>query len=398
MNRRGQSSSRISPLVQFDDASLIRNPLRTLAKAALIVLVALIVGTIVPGIIAYRAGVFYQATMVTRLPADARKQLAEFDARRDSLRKQIAEMDRTLEGAVYAKPEDIASLLTQRSQYVKELETTKPAIHVMPFYLNTIMFLWTAGYTTLGWLIFLAAPRRTSTATLSRRSIAKIVATAACVYTAYNWPVWMRNFILSNEGRLIYSFANYDIAPASFWCQEATTLLFALLVAVVWSQWIAFLEERRAELSVANQDPHEYALDHKVVEGLSLTFLHWQIASTLLGVTFFHFSAVFWDHILRKGDLRYVVPAVTIHICWLASWILVTLPLLLTWYWWQSIRLRAICDAAREAERKKAEYDGLEALKKTLAEIQPIGVWNLAASGIIAVVSFVLPVAQAILK
>src|SRR5260370_23511631 len=47
---------------------------------------------------------------------------------------------------------------------------------------------WNTLYAMLGWLIFLAAPRRTTPTTLSRRSIAKIVATAACLYAAYNWP------------------------------------------------------------------------------------------------------------------------------------------------------------------------------------------------------------------
>jgi hypothetical protein len=396
--RHDQSSSRVNPLVHFDDASLVRDPLRTLAKAGIIALLAIVVGTIVPGLIAHRAGVFYQETMLARLPPDARTQLAEFSARKDTLRKQIAEIDRLLDSPLHAKPDDIAPLLTQRSEYQRAFDSATPPIHLMPFFLNPIMFVWSAAYTTLGWLIFLAAPRRTKPKEPSRKTLPKVIIAAFGVYAAYNWPVWMRNFVLTNEGRRVYSFANIDIAPASFWCQELTSILFAVLLAVVWYQWTSFLQERRAELSFVDKSPSDHALDHKAVEGLSLTFLHWQIASILLAVTFLYFSAVFWDLILRRGDLRYAVPAVTIHVCWLVSWIFVTLPLLLTWYSWQSMRLRALCEAAQAVDGKDEGNARLKALKDTLSEIQPIGMWNLAASGTIAVVSFILPIAQAILK
>ena len=156
----------------------------------------------------------------------------------------------------------------------------------------------------------------------------------------------MRNFVLTDEGRKVYSFANRDINWPSFYMQEINTIIYYALLGLIWAQWLVFLEKRRSvPAAERNQGPAENAITPSTIRRLSYTFIHWQAASVLLAIAFLFFTHSYWQLVFRDHDLRYIIPAFTIHVLWGITWCLISMPLLLTWLAWQSDRLDAIAAA-----------------------------------------------------
>jgi hypothetical protein len=71
------------------------------------------------------------------------------------------------------------------------------------------------------------------------------------------------------------------------------------------------------------------------------------------------------------------------------------MPLLYTWYSWNMLRLRAV---SQIAARATTNPEGARLSLDALGVLHPIGFWNAAATGAVAVVSLVVPVIQAFIK
>lgn len=251
------------------------------------------------------------------------------------------------------------------------------------------MLIWAIQYILLGWLVVFLNPVSINPFKNRKQGIQILLITAG-LYIAYQSPVWMRNFVLADEGRKVYSFANRDVSRRSFYTQEINTILYCVLLAAIWVQWSAFLERRRRVLAEeASQDPIEAVINAASIRRLSFTFLHWQATSVLLGIAFIFFTRGFWELVFTEGDHRYIVPALSIHVIWGITWCLVSLPLLITWFAWQSHRLQAI--EALESNPPTAK-DTVEIKLKCLNEAKPVDFWNVAASGVVAVGSFLWPI------
>ncbi len=218
----------------------------------------------------------------------------------------------------------------------------------------------------------------------------KIVFAVIAIYPIYQGPVWLRNFVLSNEQRRVYSFANWDICHASFWMQEVNTLIWLLLIIFLWQRWLSMYKHRTRELAREVDAPP----DMKSLTRLSDTFLHWQISSVILAMGFMVFTGVFWDLVIGNRDRRYLIPAIVVHLIWALSWMLATMPLFATWQDFSRKKMHAMLAKSQGEVEGKDFVTDTEALEK----LSPVALWNGFGSAVTALLSFVFPIIHALIK
>jgi len=374
----------------FENLNLLK-PYSLILKVFIISFISIMVGVVLPGFIASKSGVFYESTMIGLLPKDAIQKLNAYNAEQAKSMLLIKHIDDSMLKNQNATGSDLATIeyLTKRN------ENLSPPIKIMPFYLNPIMLVWGAMYASLCWLIFIFSPLKNKMR-LFLGSLSSIIIISALIYLSYNWTVWMRNFVLTNENRIVYSFANYDISSSSFYMQELNTYIFAILLAIVWTKWIAYSKYCINEaLNSTTEKFQTSAIDNLKLEKLSKTYIHWQFSSIVLALGFIQFTSSFWDLIIRKNDHRYLIAGLTIHSLWGLSWLIISLPLILRWYNWNNIKARAInelySEHANDENKLKLKLD-------TIQTLNPFGFWNITTSSVIALISFLLPIFQAFFK
>ena len=378
-----------------------KTPLWFVARAGGVILFAILFGLIMPGLIAYYNGVFYDRNVEDKIQQiegleDVARNIENFKKQNAAIQDSINKLDEHLL-RISANPleqQNLSEVLELRKFLAAELKSRKAPVAASGFYLSNTMILWSALYLCLGWLVFVVPPpvkaRRGAEFAL------KFLGLFVGVVLFYRFPIWMRNFLFYKEGRVYYGSANYDVDAWGFFAQECLGLMVAILLTTLWLKWSIYYTELRDELNAEEvRSPLEDAFDYRKIERLSTTFMHWQVNSIILAVGFIWYTYFFWDIILRTGDQRYVVNALIIHILWFVSWILMSLPLIIVWYKWQEVKTQALSEVVNSPP---AHGDDLEAIVQALRDLQPIGYWNLAASSVGVVFSLVYPVLQAVLK
>jgi hypothetical protein len=367
------------------------SPIKITAWGILIVFISLLWTLVIPGVVAYAGGVFYREEMLDRLPPIAKTKLDSFTSQQNTRRQKIESIDTMIESSARAGSSTEQSSLWQlRDRLQKEYESAVPPVSAIPFYLNPQMLLWPAIYICLGWLLFLLKPPLPDGASRPQHYI-KVLILGFSIYVLYEWPLWMRNIVLSSEGRTVFAYPNIDIHPASFVTQELVIIGFCFLLAALWYQWANSLRYRIAKLKVPAGNALKAALDPKRLEHFSESFVHWQICSITLALGFLFFTNFFWTLVARYNDQRYFLSALTAHLLWGISWIFISLPLIVTWRDWERTRMRALAALVSDAHVTKEKY---EATKEVLAEMRPLNRISVSISGIGALVSFVLPFLQ----
>jgi hypothetical protein len=76
--------------------SIKRSPLSIVLSLFLIVTSAIVIGGILPGIVAYRAGVFTEEMMRSILPDDAKSEMTKFKDAQVELRAKVTRIDEAL--------------------------------------------------------------------------------------------------------------------------------------------------------------------------------------------------------------------------------------------------------------------------------------------------------------
>ncbi|WP_448698158.1 hypothetical protein ACFGVR_15160 [Mucilaginibacter sp. AW1-3] len=369
----------------------LKNAKTTLLKAVLVVVIALLFGLIIPGIVAAGGGVFYESTLIGHMPVKAQRSFRAGQATEALLKAKLNEIDSALKKST--SPGMLSTLVKDESAIRSELKTSHTAVVPAPFYLNPIMLVWVAQYTSLGWLLLILIPIKNRIIQY-RKDVLQFVVFVVLIYAVYEWTVWMRNFVLGDENRFVYSFANYDICAASFVMQEINTLIFAILLALVWMAWLHYVKECRDE-KPDSAHVAEGLTDPQSHDRLLRTYIHWQACSIGLALGFINFTSGFWTIIIRQHDHRYLVAALTIHSIWGLTWLIITLPLLIRWYRWTLTKSAAVrslwLEEPMEIEVRKFR---LELIKET----NPFSVFSLSTSGIISLISFFLPILQAFFK
>ena len=211
----------------------------------------------------------------------------------------------------------------------------------------------------------------------------------ATIVVLYRWPTWWRNTPFGQGGRVYYGNTNIDVNPVGFVVQESLGFVVALLVAVVWLKWSAYYRQIKTQISsMSNENPIGEALKPENSEELSHMFFHWQVASVLLTLAFLWYTVFFRQMVISVGDSRYLPHAIIVHSMWVITWVIISLPVLITSYQWHNMHARAMVALAK-ADLPK-EYDP-DRLAGTLDKLQPISSWNVAASGVAVATSFLVP-------
>ena len=181
--------------------------------------------------------------------------------------------------------------------------------------------------------------------------------------------------------------------------QELMYFVNNWLVATLWWQWIENYGLRKNELKDEAECSSEAqivaAFDPRMIDRLSMTYLHWQVTSVFLAGAFLMFSKTYWDFVIVLGDLRYIPHVVLVHSVWAISWTIISLPLLATWYMWKTSRDEVV---SRIATDRSIDVKVSEVMLKAAAELQPVGPLNIVATSLVAIISFVLPFFQALVK
>lgn len=348
---------------------------------------------IFPALVAAAGNVFYASSMSARLHAAEQARVGQFNRVQAARRKTVERLDGVINDELTkAQQEPRTLMLFQvRDQVAKDLASATPPIAVIPFYLSQQMLLWPAIYTCLCWIAIVLKPSRDLgfwRVIRSRKTIELGVAT----YLFYEWPLWLRNFTLSNEQRVIFAYSNHDIHWGSFIAQEIIVCGFCVLLAVIWRQWFAYL------LRVRHDDPAEQDTEAHFAVITSSTaaasfanvFFEWAACSALLALGFVGFTAFFWDLVAKLHDQRYLLSAILAHVLWGITWIVLTLPLINEWRLWNRCRTYALQAVASMGNSEEA------CRKATLIkDIQPVAPTTLTVANVISIVSFVSPIVHA---
>lgn len=359
-----------------------------LRRFVYVLLFALGFGILLPGATSFLAGMFYNEDVRDHLPEDAKTRLIAYETEKASLTMRLQGIDTELSKQIGADSlSRVDPYLKLRAYYANELSTSKPPILLVGYYLSRLMLFWPVFYLSIGLLAVVFPPERQGWVRI--RQHWKTATLAFLVFLPiYRFPTWLRNFFTGDRERIVYADANYDISKLCFYTQEFMSIINCMLIVVVWVQWLSHYEDRKRQLRDLEPDEPMHALHPRMIDLVSKTFFHWQVASALLGFGFLWYTQFFWHYVVNVGDSRYLLHALVIHATWAFTWVLISLPLATTLSHWQKARSSLIFHLLSLEGRDVAQAGNvLEAIR----ESHPIGSWNMAVSGVAAIVSFSLP-------
>jgi len=370
-------------------------PPEILSRAFLVVIVGLIVGFLLPGFVYHKGDVFYHEDVEKYLPAEPLNKLNEYKALQDKRQHKIEQLSNYLVDLPenVGDKEQVGNTLELLEHLKKTQNIDKPPIKAIGYYFSRIMFLWPSIYICLGILIYVIPPLSINSKK-TFKDIINIFLIFIIIVPLHRWPTWCRNYFFysESEGRVIFAYANLDIFPFGFYLQEGMALVICLLLAIIWSQWLNYFLQCRNELDTLCKNACKEIFDPIHTLRISKRFYHWQATSVILCLGFIWYTQFFWYNEVIVSDQRYIVHAIVVHAFWGVTWLIVSLPLMITWYNWHVIRNKAISifgeQASPESERK------LMALK----DLKPIGSLNITASSFLALLSFFYPVVKSLIK
>jgi hypothetical protein len=244
------------------------------------------------------------------------------------------------------------------------------------------MFAWPALYACMGILICLFAPGA------GLRFIPKLhLPLFFGTLLLYRFPTWVRNIpSLQRLDRESYSAGNFDISPMSFFVQEGQALLVCVLLVVFSSLWAAFWPRWRAACRalIAQHRDDEFATAYADL------FIYWQVCSLLLAGAFVPYTIFFWNEVIDFGDKRYILHAIIMHGLWGVSWILISLPVLWTQY---------VCSVEPALQPSPTvPLPSAEPAEASRDYSLRFGNWNVIASIIGSIFTFIFPLLKELIK
>lgn len=374
------------------------SPAKAIVPMLWIHILAIVLTLLMPGFVAKLGHVFYEEETIERLPAAAKQKHGEFLKKQDRLRSRVDQLERQIDRLLAASVIDarIPSLIETKRKVSDELRSLVPVVRPIPFYLNPQMLVWPAVYTCLGWLVFVFRPPRSKSfrAALGDRRTWWPIALA---YVIYQWPLWFRNFLMTDEKRVIYAYPNDDVHLASLIVQEFVIFGFFILLGVLWRQWMDFYDRRHrrlehvSRLNKTSKDIAGRVLSRSMQGRVSSTFMHWIVASVILGLGFLPFTSFYWHVVSGINDSRYTLPAIVAHMLWGITWVILSLPLIETWQLWNRDRMDAISAMVTEDIEPAQE---MAATLRLLSEAKPIAPGSVIAANVAAILSLLAPFLQ----
>jgi len=367
-------------------------PIRMIARGAVVFVLAIFITAIIPGGVAWIGGVFYKSGLIEHLPADIRLRYQNYEAEKNRLTTLSKSIDARLLNSTIEGSNVIHDLINAKEKIDARLSymEQKAPIVLVPFYPQP--FLFTGPYTALGLLLLVFSSGAPTTT--HGRGIVAYAGLGGLIYVIYQIPLWIRNFVTTNEGRVIFAFPNADIYFGSFVTQEIVIFLFSCLLAACWYLWADVGHQARK--AAAELEQKDSIFEIEIAEMVSDTFYLWVWHSLILALGFFFLTWFYWDAVHRYNDDRYLASAIIAHTLWGVSWILLSMRLFWIWRSWNRVRLRAIAELANAVESGASAR--CDSTLKLLAEAQPISHIQASIGWLGAAVSFVAPFVQAFFK
>jgi hypothetical protein len=369
-----------------------RTPVEIVHELAAIAAIAILLGVILPGGVAYKARVFDRKSLLSRVKSvrpEAAALLSKGENSREQAREALAALDSQIKSGGVNSASNLSLL---RQAYVQEIAKPLP-ISVQPFNSSLIVYFWAMMYFGLGSAIFVIGP---SDGYARREGINRSVCLLALGIFAFSvGPLLIRTLAFAGpaSGRTVYAWSNPDLSLASFCVQIFNFAVFSFCLAIIWSHWSSFAESHHAFVKEESGDTS--GLSISLVHDLSRMLYRWQITFASVSSGFVVYTAIFWNQIVRNQDWRFGCEAIVAHVFWLVTIAITATPVVTTWRAWNQQKVNAIIALLNE---EKAPSADLEARIAAIRNIQPITGWNLTASVAAVATSLVGPLLQTLIK
>jgi hypothetical protein len=272
------------------------------------------------------------------------------------------------------------------------------------------------------------------------------------LFVDFNWATWARNSILQqSSGRTIFAYTNVDVDPWSFVLQDLRIFVLMLLIATLWMQRSALAETTRIQcrwqhdarsparsghvagvrtrlnldrfgtawsracadvahlfsiwtpddsIGTASRGHEKSQLDGNPADAatafvgsalrLANVFSRWQLESLILGLGFLPWTAYYWYVCIVRLDYRFTPSAMMMHLIWLGTWALLSVPLWIVWHVWLRDRHELL---AQTCGPPKSEPGGAthEQLLKIAELGNPIGTAQVLITAVVASITSLSP-------
>lgn len=347
-----------------------------------LVLTSVVITVIIPGIFSSVGGTFYATDIKSKISKSEFDKLTEFDNHIAYLDTQIQRVDNKINTYLTDTEKKSAftidELIKLKDKLLFEKQNAKPPLSLIPYYLNPQMLLWLGIYAAFFLLIYLLLAEQKIKILFTR----KLFSFSILVYIFYEWPLWLRNFVLTNKGRTVYAYPNFDIDKYSYFCQEFIIYFFCLLATILITVSLQ-LYNSKIKVKTEENDTNKFLI---LSSYYSTAYRNWFIHSTILALGFLSFTGFFWRLVFAYGDQRYVISALNAHVLWALCWVAISLNLLR--YMQQFDKTR------RDILRSNPDDKTL----KIVMEHQPANNMTLIISGIASLVTFLLPMLKTLLQ
>ena len=228
------------------------NPLKIIGLFGWIALVSIVVGAVIPGLVAYKYDVFFYAgteNQVRKLLPEVVKELDKFAKEQSDANQKISDIDKNiLEAKVPGQSASALLALRRRA----EASIRPYPISIRCFYRHILMYFWPTMFCGLATAIFILGPIASGT----RFDIREIVAArtlwiAVGILISFIGPFYFRVFGAPTfaDGRTVYAYCNWDISFWGFVVQSLHFVLMSWLLAMVWSKWCSIAASQRSRLA-----------------------------------------------------------------------------------------------------------------------------------------------------
>jgi hypothetical protein len=356
--------------------------LKDFRNIILLVLTSILITVIIPGVFSSIGGTFYLNDIKLKISKSQSNKLTEFDNHNAFVETLIQQVDNKINTFLIDTGQKsvltIDELIKLKDKLIFEKQNAKPPLSLIPYYLNPQMLLWLGIYAAFFLLIYLLLSEQKTKIIFTRR----LFGFSILVYVFYEWPLWLRNFVLTNNGRTVYAYPNYDIDKYSYFYQEFIIYFFCLLATILISVSLQ-LYNSKVKVETEDNDTNKFLI---ISSYYSTAYRNWFIHSTILALGFLSFTGFFWRLVFAYGDQRYVISALNAHVLWALCWVAISLNLLRF--------MQQFDKTKREILRSNPDDKTL----KIVMEHQPANNMTLIISGIASLVTFLLPLLKTLLQ
>jgi hypothetical protein len=200
-------------------------------------------------------------------------------------------------------------------------------VSLLSFNNSPTMFLWWTTFSVLLYLFFLIGGKI--------KDVFKSIPSYGTIilFLLFYLPFLLRNLILNTFscGRRVWGYNNIDVDLVSHLFQAFTMLMFSSMVYTLIKTYLRQHEEKfREVVEIPTKQGEEEEISKFLFYAKTIleNYQKWVFQSFILSLGFIYWTILYWDFVSKKGDIRYVMSAVTIHIIWASIWYFASLNLI----------------------------------------------------------------------